>query len=143
MALGSTPQLAIDSLYSVRGMIDSTLQDSAGFKKTFVASRLDRLLQKIAGSDSRIDGIKIDVQGMELHVLEGMTEIAKSYRPKVLIEVHKGVSRPRLPDLIASLGYNLCGTAVAPLPGKSDPLYADDRTYLFTVDHAVPITPGS
>src|ERR1039457_2922202 len=71
MALGNGPDLAIESLHSVRGMIDSTLQDAVGFKETFVASRLDWLWPKISGSDLRIDGIKIDVQGIEIQVLDG------------------------------------------------------------------------
>jgi FkbM family methyltransferase len=140
IALGNCPDLAIESLYSVRGMIDSTLQDSAGFKETFVSSSLDWLWARISGHDLLIDGIKIDVQGMELQVLEVMTEVAKKYRPKLLIEVHKGVSRPKLLDLVASIGYLPRGSAVEPLPGETDPVYADDRTYSFMADPAQPIT---
>lgn len=132
MALGNSADIAINSLYSVRGMIDSTLQDSDGFKETFVVSRLDWIWPKIAAGDLRIDGIKIDVQGMELEVLGGMSSIASKYLPKLLIEVHKGVSRTKLLDLVASIGYDKHGTAVEPLPGETDPVYADDRTYLFT-----------
>jgi len=140
MGLGNCPELAIESLHSIRGMIDSTLQDSTGFKETFVASRLDWLWPKISGSDMRIDGIKIDVQGMEMQVLEGMATLAKKYRPKLLVEIHKGVSRPKLLALIASLGYDPNGSAVEPLDGESDPIYADDRTYLFTADPCQPTT---
>jgi FkbM family methyltransferase len=136
MALTNCTDVTIDSLQTVRGMIDSTLQDSAGFKETFMASRLDWLWPRISGSNLRIDGIKIDVQGMELQALEGMKALAKEYRPKLLIEIHKGVSRSKLLDLIASIGYEPCGTAVEPLPGETDPAYADDRTYLFTADSA-------
>ena len=136
MALGNCQDVSIDSLQSVRGMIDSTLQDSGGFKETFLASRLDWLWPKISGSDSRIHGVKIDVQGMELQVLEGMSALAKDHRPKLLIEIHKGVSRQKLLDLIASLGYFPQGSPVEPLPGEIDPLYADDQTYLFMANPA-------
>ena len=105
-----------------------------------MASRLDWLWPKISGSDMRIDGIKIDVQGMEMQVLEGMATLAKKYRPKLLVEIHKGVSRPKLLALIASLGYDPNGSAVEPLDGESDPIYADDRTYLFTADPCQPTT---
>jgi hypothetical protein len=115
-------------------MIDSTLQTSAGFKETFIASRLDWLWPKISGADLRIHGIKIDVQGMELQVLEGMATLARSYRPKLLVELHKGVSRQRLLDLVASIGYLPQASPVEPLPGEMDPFYADDRTYLFTAN---------
>ena len=79
MALGDCQDMTIDTLQSVRGMIDSTLQGSTGFKETFVASRLDWLWPRISGSDLRIHGVKIDVQGMELQVLEGMATLARSY----------------------------------------------------------------
>lgn len=134
MALDDCSDITIDSLQSVRGMIDSTLEGSAGFKETFVASRLDWLWPKISGSDLRIHGVKIDVQGMELQVLKGMSALLKNYKPKLLIEIHKGVSRPRLLDLVASLGYLRQGSPVEPLPGEMTPVYADDRTYLFTAN---------
>lgn len=132
MALGNCQDMALGSLQSVRGMIDSTLDETAGFKETFVASRLDWLWPKISGTDQRIDGIKIDVQGMELQVLEGMANLVRRYRPQLLIEIHKGVSRSKLLDLVASIGYKPQGFPVEPLPGETDPTYADDRTYLFT-----------
>jgi FkbM family methyltransferase len=134
MALGNCQDMTIDSLQSVRGMIDSTLKDSAGFKETFVASRLDWLWPKISGLDLRIHGVKIDVQGMELQVLEGMAALARSYHPKLLIELHKGVSRQKLLDLVVSIGYLPHGSPVEPLPDEIDPVYADDRTYLFTAN---------
>lgn len=139
IALGNGADLAINSLCTVRGMIDSTLPDSEGFKETFMISRLDWLWPKISGTDQRIHGIKIDVQGMEIQVLEGMVELARKYRPKLLVEIHKGVSRPDLLNVIASLGYQARGLAVEPLPGETDPVYADDRTYLFTPDSSHPV----
>ena len=140
IALGNCPDMTIDSLRSVRGMIDSTLQESEGFKETFIASRLDWLWPRISGKDLRIDGIKIDVQGMELQVLEGMANLARSYRPKLLIEIHKGVSRMKLLDLVASIGYKSQGIPVEPLPGETDPVYADDRTYLFIANSTKAMT---
>lgn len=132
MALGNCEDLSLESVVSTRGMIDSTLTEVAGFKETFAVARLDWLWPRISGSDLRIDGIKIDVQGMEIQALEGMATLVKRYRPKLLIEVHKGVSRQKLLEVIDSIGYTPRGTAIAPLPGESDPLYADDRTYLFS-----------
>jgi len=136
MALGNTTDLAIDSLHSVRGMIDSTLEDPSGLMENYFASRLDWLWPRLSGSDLHIDGIKIDVQGLEIQVLEGMSALAKQYHPKLLVELHKGVSRPKLLGVIASLGYLPRGSPVEPLPGESDPVYADDRTYLFTTTSA-------
>ena len=132
MALGDCADVAIESLHVVKGMIDSTLQPSAAFKETFLVSRLDWLWPKISGSNTHIDGIKIDVQGMEIKVLEGMAEVARRHRPKLLVELHTGVSRTKVLQVMASIGYVPRGTPVEPLPGESDPVYADDRTYAFT-----------
>jgi hypothetical protein len=64
--------------------------------------------------------------------MRGISATVRQDRPKLLAETHKGVSRPKLLEVIASVGYVLRGSAVDLLPGKSDPLYAEDRTYLFS-----------
>jgi FkbM family methyltransferase len=130
IALGNRADLAVDKLPSVRGMVDSTLQDTKGFRESFLISRLDWLWPKISEPNSGLDGIKIDVQGMEIEVLKGMTAVVKRYRPKLLVELHTGVSRPQFLDVIASFGYQTRGVPLEPLPGESEPVYAD-RTYLF------------
>jgi FkbM family methyltransferase len=130
VALGNSGDLGMDSLLSVRGMIDSTLKETEGMREPFLVSRLDWLWPIISGLDPRIDGIKIDVQGMEIQVLEGMAAVLKQYRPKLLVELHTGVSRPRLLEVLDSCGYLPRGVAVEPLPGETDPVYAD-RTYFF------------
>ena len=130
IALGNGADLSIDSLCTIRGMIDSTLGDIDGFKETFLVARLDWLWPVISGANERIDGVKIDVQGMEIQALEGMATLLKRYRPKLLVELHTGVSRPRILELIGSLGYLPHGIPVEPLPGEMEPVYAD-RTYLF------------
>jgi hypothetical protein len=109
---------------------------STPFEHSFLASRLDWLWPRIAGPNQRIDGIKIDVQGMEIQVLEGMAAVAKQYRPKLFVELHRGVSRSEFLEVVSSLGYLPRGLAVEPLPGESDPAYADNRTYLFTPDRS-------
>jgi FkbM family methyltransferase len=130
IALGNSADLAMRSLLPVRGMVDSTLQATEGFKESFLISRLDWLWPRISKPNSRIDGIKIDVQGMEIEALEGMVDVVKRYRPKLLVELHTGVSRPKLLDVITSMGYLPRGVPVEPLPDEIDPIYAD-RTYLF------------
>jgi FkbM family methyltransferase len=130
IALGNSADLAMDSLCTIRGMIDSTLGDTGEFKETFLVARLDWLWPIISESNARIDGIKIDVQGMEIQALEGMAGLLKRYRPKLLVELHTGVSRPKILELIASFGYVPEGIPVEPLSGETEPVYAD-RTYLF------------
>ena len=132
VALGNCENLTIERLCSVRGMIDSTLEATEGLKESFLVSSLDWLWSKISESDPRIDGIKIDVQGKETEVIEGMVKILEQYHPKLFVELHRGVSRPKLLALIESLGYSPNGLAVDPLPGELSPTYADDRTYFFT-----------
>jgi FkbM family methyltransferase len=132
MALGDCADVATDSLHSVQGMIDSTLQTTAAVKTPLLVGRFDWLWPKISGSNLHIDGVKIDVQGMEINVLDGMADAAMRYKPKLLVELHKGVSRPKLLDIMTSIGYIPRGTPIDPLPGESTPIYADDRTYLFT-----------
>lgn len=149
MALGNGGDLFIDSLQSVRGMLGLVFEESdvdrattdgrslsTPFEHSFLASRLDWLWPRIAGPNQRIDGIKIDVQGMEIQVLEGMAAVAKQYRPKLFVELHRGVSRSEFLEVVSSLGYLPRGLAVEPLPGESDPAYADNRTYLFTPDRS-------
>jgi len=139
MALGNCADMASESLYTVNGMVDSTLSDTTGFKESFMVSSFDWLWPRISGPDSRIDGVKIDVQGMEIQLLNGMADTLKRYCPKLLVEIHKGVSRSDLLDVITSIGYLPRGYAVEPLPGESEPIYADDRTYLFTWTPTDPI----
>ena len=130
IALGNKADLEVETLLSVRGMIDSTLQETEGFRESFLISRLDWLWPKISPPNPRIDGVKIDVQGMEIDVLEGMVEVARKYRPKLLVELHAGVSRQKFLEVIASMGYLPHGVPIEPLPGETEPVYADS-TYLF------------
>lgn len=130
LALGNQAELAMDSMLSVRGMIDSTLEDGNGFKESFMISKLDWLWPAISGTDQGVHGIKIDVQGMEIDVLEGMADLLSRKRPKLLVELHAGVSRARFLEVIGSCGYSQSGTPLEPLPGETDPVYAD-RTYIF------------
>ena len=131
MALGNCREVALDSMTSVRGMIDSTLGETDGLKESFLVSRLDWLWPVISGSDQSVHGIKIDVQGMEIEVLEGMAAMMEQHRPKLLVELHPGVSRSKLLEVIASFGYSPRGIPLEPLPGETDPVYAD-RTYIFS-----------
>jgi FkbM family methyltransferase len=147
MALSNCEDLEIDRLQSVRGMLGKVLtelavdanQGSAAQRPdvmtiTFLGARFDWLWPRISGGDTHFDGVKIDVQGMEIQVLKGMLPLLKANRPQLLVEIHNGVSRAELLEVLASAGYVRQGIPVEPLPGETEPLYADDKTYAFTPD---------
>lgn len=92
---------------------------------------LDTIWEELAGSLVQVDGIKIDVQGMELGALKGMQGILRSCTPKVAVELHAGVNRDAILALLSECGYRLPGIPVDPLPGESVSAYADDRSYVF------------
>lgn len=58
--------------------------------------------------------IKLDVEGAELHVIEGGAELIKRERPIILMETHVfawesfGYTRENLKDAIDRLGYRIC-----------------------------------
>jgi FkbM family methyltransferase len=80
---------------------------------------------------SPVHGVKIDVQGMELDVLEGMAETLRDQRPKLVVELHSGVDRKRVTELLRNAGYRLPGIAVDPAPAESEATYHDDHSYTF------------
>ena len=92
---------------------------------------LDTMWANLAGSSVQIDGIKIDVQGMELGTLQGMQVILRSSTPKVIVELHPRVNRDAILALLSECGYRLPGVPVDPLPGEYVAAYVDDRSYVF------------
>jgi hypothetical protein len=131
VALGSPDTLELKQFITIGGMVVSA--PAAGESiETIVVARLDWLWPQICGSRERIDGAKIDVQGMELEVLQGMTELLKLYHPKLVIELHSGVDRTVLLDLLERCGYGRQGTPVRLIPGEElGPQYHDNLSYAF------------
>ena len=79
----------------------------------------------------QIHGIKIDVQGMEIEVLRGMTAILQRWQPKLAIEVHAGVDRTTLLDLLKANGYSQLAVPIQPLADETAPRYVDNPTLRF------------
>ena len=129
-ALSSIEQLQLHRLPSVRGMIDSKLRDQEA-TEGIVLARLDWLWPRLAGDEERIDGVKIDVEGMEIEVLRGMAGLLMAGRPKMVIEVHEGVARDELVHILEGLGYSPRAVPIDPVPGETEPQYLDDRSYAF------------
>jgi hypothetical protein len=60
-----------------------------------------------------------------------MTNLLKTYRPKLVVEVHHGVDRHELLTLIKDLGYSPKGIPIEPIDHEIDALYIDDKSYAF------------
>jgi len=67
--------------------------------------RLDSLLQDLCISYSDVGFIKIDVEGMALKVLRGMSETLREGKPALLVELHKG--EYDVPELLKRHGYKI------------------------------------
>jgi len=66
------------------------------------AFKLDNVVKKLGLR--RIDWVKIDVEGGEIEVLEGMSDILRKYKPRLIVEVFKYNYR-RFAELLKSCHY--------------------------------------
>jgi FkbM family methyltransferase len=78
-----------------------------------------------------VHGVKIDVQGMELQVLAGMTQMLTTQRPRLVLEFHSGVDRGPILQILNRVCYRVPGTAVGPNAGETEGTYQDDHSYSF------------
>jgi FkbM family methyltransferase len=144
LGLAAPETLEMKQLPVTRGMVDSTLEreresgrpgggktEGQGWRETILVARFDWLWPRICGGNTQIDGVKIDVQGMELEVLRGMVETLRQQRPRLVLEVHTGVSRAELLDLVESVGYARQATPIEPAEGEVEARFVDDRSYAF------------
>jgi FkbM family methyltransferase len=128
-ALGDRTEINKIRLSVVRGMGDSTL--NAKKHESIFLTSLDWLWSQVCGQDRRIDGVKIDVQGMELEVIKGMGEVLKSNKPKLVIEFHKGVDRKMMLKTLVNIGYIRPAVPIDPVSGENVPQFLDDKSYAF------------
>lgn len=134
LGLANPETLEMKQLPVTRGMVDSTLPKDEGhteWQETIMVARLDWLWPRICGGREQIDGVKIDVQGMEVEVLNGMIETLRRQHPKLVVEVHHGVDRNQLLGLIETAGYSRQATPIEPVEGEVEPQYVNDRSYYF------------
>jgi FkbM family methyltransferase len=54
-----------------------------------------------------IDFVKIDVEGMELKVLNGMRQTIASYKPQMLLEMQDPTTYAKTYDFLNGFGYNI------------------------------------
>lgn len=130
--LGATDTLEMRRLSTTRGMADSTLSpDSGPWFVDVPIARFDWLWPVLGGANGVIHGVKIDVQGMEIETLSGMREALTRWRPRLVVELHAGVSRERVLALLREAGYSSDAVAIEPVRGEQTPRFLDDRSYAF------------
>ncbi len=118
--------------FQISGSMAVGFGEVAGACESLMVSRLDWLWPRIAHDRREIHGVKIDVQGMELEVLQGMTGLLKTYTPKLIVEIHAGVDRKALLDLLEDCGYQRHGVPVFEGGEANDSDYLDNMSYAFT-----------
>lgn len=129
--LGAPESFELRRVRITRGMADATLPDGAGDEAAIPVARFDWLWPTLDEGRPEIHGIKIDVQGMELEVLAGMRETLQRLRPRLVIELHSGVSRSDVLSLLRSLGYSPNALPIEPVAGEDAPQFVDNRSYAF------------
>lgn len=96
---------ASDHAYS--GFKDTGKKSIIGYEDLPVAS-LDKWVKEKALK--RIDFIKIDVEGFEEQVIEGMTQVIKHYKPILFVEISPTKNQTENPEIIfnsiLSFGYS-------------------------------------
>ena len=145
--LASPESIEVLQLPSTRGMVDNTLLTKVGGDRrkkqggtdviedwsTALFASLDWVWPRICQGREEIDGVKIDVQGMELKALEGMLRILRSARPVLIVELHHGVDRVDFLRLLGDAGYTNEPVAIEAPAVEGHPMeLLDNHSYLFT-----------
>lgn len=118
--------VAADNAYS--GLKDTYRKPILGHENV-ACFRADELLKPLL-METRVDLIKIDVEGFEHQVLEGMRELVALHRPVIFCEIFGGSNSNPDPqgtvDFCVSLGYDalvLDGQALRPVAIHDDRFY--------------------
>ena len=134
VALGEPESLVLERTAAVRGMAEVGLP-MPDVASAILVARLDWLWPRLTTTpSSKIHGIKIDVQGMELQVLRGMSDILKTHKPALVVELHAGVDRADVLNTLKAAGYTARGQPVESSELQGEPRYADNCSYAFFPD---------
>jgi hypothetical protein len=116
-----------------RGMADRTIEDRSSRHEweTIHVARFDWLWPRVNGGDPIVHGVKIDVQGMEVDVLDGMGGLLRAQKPALVVELHRGVDRARLLEILIAAGYSREAAPIDAVPGGRSAPLADDCSYAF------------
>lgn len=131
LALGDRGRIQPIDVPLVRGMADHVAGMRAATTDRVLTVAFDDVWPGIARGDTRIHGVKIDVQGMEIDVLTGMRDALRSSRPVLVLEIHHGVDRTVLLQLLSDLGYARRAEALEGQGQSNGAHYLDDRSYCF------------
>ena len=110
-----------------RGMAYKTIDDS-DVMETIPVAGFDAIWGSLCGGKPDVHGVKIDVQGMEREVIEGMACMLRAMRPRLVVEFHRGVDRAAILALLNCCGYSRSRQPVE--PGCGDLM--DNKSYIFT-----------
>lgn len=130
IALNEEDTMRISELPFTRGMIDSTYESKERMEQLITTS-LDSLWPQICNPIRKIDGIKIDVQGMETKVLTGMRKTLLKDRPILVIEIHQYVNRSEFAAVLENAGYQNKGLSVDTGEILESKNFQDNHSYAF------------
>jgi FkbM family methyltransferase len=133
LGLSARPGIRPVELPVFRGMADSTLPakpaSATVIGQLIFLSSFDHLWESLSAGNSCVNGVKIDVQGMEYDVLAGMKDTLRRCHPKLVIEFHPGVDRSGILQFLTQCGY--CSKPQAVEPGSEDNPIEDNKSYAF------------
>jgi FkbM family methyltransferase len=129
MGLGDAPTITSRRLTTRRGMVEESAQAVSDEAEVVQFVALDSIWPLLAGDDRRVDGVKIDVQGMELSTLKGMQQMLGTHHPFLIVEFHHGVDRGAVLALLGSAGYSAQPWSISTRAEVSELI--DDESYLF------------
>jgi FkbM family methyltransferase len=130
--LGCPDTVTTTCLPTVRGMADRTLNAAGGAaSETIRVVRFDWLWPQLNGGRGGVDGVKIDVQGMEIEVLQGMQSSLAAQHPLLVVELHLGVSRAALMVTLKEAGYTAAPVPINRLCAGTTGELDDNQSYYF------------
>ena len=103
-------------------------------KETVRACRLDDIVSR--EGLSRVDIVKLDIEGAEFGALKGASEILERFRPLLLLELadralcHQGGSSSQIWDFCRQKGYRIFAfdqTTGLPVPAQQKPYYDSEN----------------
>jgi len=106
IALGSTPgraSLVFPADETARGSIETRIADQIRHEKDVqtIDVRIDTLDHLVASGTPEPDFVKLDVEGLELDVLEGMALLLDRKHPRLYIEIHGADAESKLANITA------------------------------------------